>query len=346
MLPILMTTTLPAFVAAAREMRRKAVGPLDICQSTDPRDRVYALLPIVRRAGGVIPDYAKSTIDVYKETSSAFLRLCDMSVLELADGWSKSKLNDLPSWAVDWSNDDLTANVNPFLSKIEAIGAEISFGHPNIRNETKSDQNEFLYIRGVLVGHVIAVIQAGLEMSTVLFSSEDYQNTSSYHRGCLLRRLTRALRSTLPGLSQWQAVSRIAHAGHAMNEDEELDIEALTYQVQTEIMGTSKLRRAMQRVYRQRKPDLRTVLKDHVLRMLVRDLIVFNNGLCAFHQVRPRKVEIGDQLVAFWGSGLPFIVRGQSTNATSLLMGPLPVAGIDEDHLLRDVTLQKTFVLA
>lgn len=80
--------------------------------SSDPRDKLYALLAFVKDNDAPLrPDYSasNSTANLYKITASYLLqRDASMYILQRAGiGYPKSKnLEDLPSWVPDWSSVD------------------------------------------------------------------------------------------------------------------------------------------------------------------------------------------------------------------------------------------------
>jgi hypothetical protein len=74
---------------------------LTASKSTDPRDKVYALLGIARNPKVVIPDYKKSVAEVYMETTRALIAESQsLQALNAAQPSIEDK--DLPSWAADW----------------------------------------------------------------------------------------------------------------------------------------------------------------------------------------------------------------------------------------------------
>lgn len=71
--------------------------------STDPRDKVFAMLALVDQADHttMAPDYSKSVIQVYQETAREIIvKQGQLDILLAASGVSGS--DDLPSWVPDW----------------------------------------------------------------------------------------------------------------------------------------------------------------------------------------------------------------------------------------------------
>ncbi|CAI6288404.1 unnamed protein product [Periconia digitata] len=70
--------------------------------ATDPRDRIYALLGMVADdQSSIVPDYTKTTEEVYTEFSESFLSQGHLPLLWILHP-TQNKFS-LPSWCVDWS---------------------------------------------------------------------------------------------------------------------------------------------------------------------------------------------------------------------------------------------------
>ncbi|KAK3695805.1 heterokaryon incompatibility protein-domain-containing protein [Podospora appendiculata] len=80
------------------------------CKASDPRDKVFALLGLVKDASryGLVADYGLSTAEVYIGIAAFFL--CHhglLDVLKLCSSSGRGRMqtvDGLPSWAPDWSN--------------------------------------------------------------------------------------------------------------------------------------------------------------------------------------------------------------------------------------------------
>lgn len=72
------------------------------CQGTDPRDKIYALLPSLNAKGAglhIAPDYELPTVDVYTEFAIAMLPQAEFTLLQAVQSFSN--IEGLPSWAPD-----------------------------------------------------------------------------------------------------------------------------------------------------------------------------------------------------------------------------------------------------
>lgn len=86
------------------------------CASTDPRDKVYALLGIVRWDSGVPPleiDYQKSVREVYIDAATAILRSSnDLSLLSAVQSRAAETPLFLPTWVPSWESSKDAPQVN------------------------------------------------------------------------------------------------------------------------------------------------------------------------------------------------------------------------------------------
>jgi hypothetical protein len=74
------------------------------CEATDPRDKIYALLPLLSNEGinpDIIPDYGLSVTHVYTAVATYLLNKIGLELLSAIKG--RSQLAGLPSWVPDWS---------------------------------------------------------------------------------------------------------------------------------------------------------------------------------------------------------------------------------------------------
>ncbi|RSL53409.1 hypothetical protein CEP54_010391 [Fusarium duplospermum] len=79
-----------------------------VCLATDPRDKVFALLPLFSKVDGAgvkgfLPDYSRSTKDTFVNLAKYLLRSSEVGFSLLYAIESQSSLGELPSWVPDWS---------------------------------------------------------------------------------------------------------------------------------------------------------------------------------------------------------------------------------------------------
>lgn len=81
------------------------------CEATDPRDQVYALLPLLvgdflpqgKCKPLIEPDYSRTIAQVYTDLACKFLNTPGIGLELLRAVFPSSNMSDLPSWVPDWS---------------------------------------------------------------------------------------------------------------------------------------------------------------------------------------------------------------------------------------------------
>jgi hypothetical protein len=74
------------------------------CGATNPRDKVYALLPLLHsfcKNFNLTPNYGDSLAKVYSDCASSLVAECGLEILYAVQG--PSSIENLPSWVPDWS---------------------------------------------------------------------------------------------------------------------------------------------------------------------------------------------------------------------------------------------------
>ncbi|KAI7762793.1 hypothetical protein LZL87_008234 [Fusarium oxysporum] len=74
------------------------------CEATDPRDKVYSLLPILQsfnKSLGLIPRYQDTPEKIYTDCALSLLPSCGWKILYAVQGQSATER--LPSWVPDWN---------------------------------------------------------------------------------------------------------------------------------------------------------------------------------------------------------------------------------------------------
>lgn len=127
------------------------------CQSTDPRDKVYAMLPLTNPdETDVTADYRKEYTEVYKAFA---LSIITRSPDFLAGCQNPSRSNGLPSWVPN-----LEAPWNPFLDKIangHDKSIKVHWGSPDNDDPhvTYFPEHSRLGIEGIIFDEVWAIDQ-------------------------------------------------------------------------------------------------------------------------------------------------------------------------------------------
>ncbi|KAK0643690.1 heterokaryon incompatibility protein-domain-containing protein [Cercophora newfieldiana] len=132
-------------------------------EATDPRDKVYSLLNLVKTTGSgplIHPDYQVPTAKLYMATARTIIE--DSGSLEIlaVAGTISSSATELPSWCPDWSS---TTRLSPeSISQIRALKWYNATANtpPNILSSAK-DQWQ-LNVQGVVVDRILSLGDASI----------------------------------------------------------------------------------------------------------------------------------------------------------------------------------------
>jgi hypothetical protein len=124
------------------------------CASTDPRDKIYGLYPLVNAKFALPrPDYDRSIVNIYKETAAYFLRSTgSLAVLSCAgvENYTSSRTSDLPSWVPDWSQEK-AVSLAMFLDSAIPVASKASI--------IVSEDLSILSLRGKMVDEIVSLSQ-------------------------------------------------------------------------------------------------------------------------------------------------------------------------------------------
>lgn len=319
-----------------------------ICQTSDPRDVVYGLIPFIELEPQIIPDYTKSTRRVYADTSACFLRAGNLTILELA--YRRSGAYKLPSWAVDWST-------FPRVMASSQLHAPI-FSKPTlplltttemICDSTTQDLRKYISFLGIPVTTITHILPARVHLPRDTRWTLARESMSADERRNEFRKLLHDMRKILPGSSNDDVRNLLNKAGSVVKAIQGSDDLSILL---SSIAATSKISTNLDRIVThvrgnrgsQRAPDSPSA--DRLFMLLTLPLIIFSNGLCAFQRCTSINVRVGDELICFYGSGMPFIVRKKVGRKTHRLIGPIAVTGIDEDALLSSPNAGMVYTLS
>ncbi|KEY73887.1 hypothetical protein S7711_06096 [Stachybotrys chartarum IBT 7711] len=125
------------------------------CSATDPRDKVFALLPLFKNAddalveADLLPDYAFETEKVFLNVARYLIRSVGWALLYAVEGGS---VLNLPSWCPDWS----ILPATPLLYDLDRIPFEDDFPPPSTNSPTILSNNTLLIhaIRHSAITHI------------------------------------------------------------------------------------------------------------------------------------------------------------------------------------------------
>lgn len=316
-----------------------------ICRATDPRDLVYALIPLITNDIGLASDYSKDVDEVYTAASMAYLKAGHINILRLAYRRKKGVSRRLPSWAVDWA-------CSPSRLEYDTItDRKWTWDHePSAKKSIRFSRirTDCLHLEGATVAMVLEVIHG--ETSTRLRQAEivgppAFTLDSSSNECDRWRQLYDQIRSALPELSEAKIHLRIVEAAriaYGLNDA----VARLVYNELLPTILVQKPRSRLSRLFASRvhlAPKANPQTQQLMRNLLKFDMIVFSNGVCAFKRSHRIRVEVGDELALFRGCSASFIVRSQENCEEAVLVGPLPVPRINDSEI--DSGMEKTFLL-
>ncbi|KAK4074706.1 uncharacterized protein Triagg1_4855 [Trichoderma aggressivum f. europaeum] len=132
--------------------------------ATDARDKVYALLPLIKLGNSpsfIYPDYGKGLEDVYINTARMLVQ--ESGSLDILSAAGRLRNDEFPSWVPDWSirnesNDD-EIQINALLMYDAAFGTKASVRFPE-------NNNTLLEVEGIILDDVAVLGDAVSERST------------------------------------------------------------------------------------------------------------------------------------------------------------------------------------
>jgi hypothetical protein len=172
-------------------------------RSTDPRDRIYALLGLMGDGMNSLlqPDYTKPVSDVYARATQHFI--LQSRSLDSICGWQTQGRQDMPSWIPDYSLDQ----------KLAASPLVVNFGHESLFAASGYDHRakyalnistmqdcEGLQVTGLCIDS-ISVLSVSASESEPFGSIERTWNSTIAGAGHLLPGLTKALEAALEAIS-------------------------------------------------------------------------------------------------------------------------------------------------
>ncbi|KAH8668562.1 heterokaryon incompatibility protein-domain-containing protein [Xylariales sp. PMI_506] len=196
----------------ARDLLQLLVGSR-ICKASDPRDKVYALLPMLDQVPDQIEvDYSKSVVQVYTDTARFLVTsVGNLDILACAQqdrnrkssDLQPSELSELPSWVPDWSQIIRTNWMigygdlyHPLSADGRATGSD--------SNVAEVRQSRLLVVRGVEVDTIISMTNEDTIISSKstenVFAVNEFLGECSFYRDSLVNSPPAAL---LPEAPMW-----------------------------------------------------------------------------------------------------------------------------------------------
>ena len=142
--------------------------------ATDPRDKVVALIGLAnnltsQRANSILPNYSKSTADVYRDvTGFSIVEEKSLSLLSVVEDISERQISNLPFWVPDYS----------------VWQSQVIFGYPLSRIQYRAAGASEVSVRWTAESSVLAV--DGLHYDEVEHVSSSSFNDTRMHKEIVL----------------------------------------------------------------------------------------------------------------------------------------------------------------
>ena len=134
------------------------------CESSDPRDRVYAFLGLAHRGYGIVPDYSFShtIIHVLVQTAQQIINYDkSLDILQHVRRGRDKLGTFLPTWVPDWTSKELVPGLESYISFLKAEGYDTDFDassgrlpEPKYRIDEKSETNTDIQLKGIFLGYL------------------------------------------------------------------------------------------------------------------------------------------------------------------------------------------------
>jgi hypothetical protein len=289
------------------------------CKSTDPRDKIYALLEMVTEPSDISADYNRSKKDAYVGVARSLIERDQC--LDVLSGVQGRLSQELPSWVPDWSEppvSDVLGRPGGWKKKFDANN-----GHPsNVRFLAES-----------------SIIMVGGRAFDVI-----YEVSAKYALDDI------ALRSTLQQWEQKASTLKTYPTG------EDVNVAFLETLIASTFPSSWKTPHTAVRMFSQSwhsrwldrlpPPDI-----AYSSSMSAKEAHVFNemviracNGRRFFTTRRgymglgPSDIQIGDTVAVMLGGQVPFILRTQDD--ANILIGESYVHGIMNGEALNDLDFE------
>ncbi|GAB7355540.1 hypothetical protein MBLNU459_g6019t2 [Dothideomycetes sp. NU459] len=128
------------------------------CESTDPRDKVFALLGLTHDDDSVTwdpkPNYHRTAGELYQDVATRYLERGVHHLLMYA-GRSSQRLPEIPSWTPDWSGHNIGSIFQNLLGSL--AGWRASGNLPINVRVSSSEEKEFLFSYGKVIDSITRV---------------------------------------------------------------------------------------------------------------------------------------------------------------------------------------------
>jgi len=303
-------------------------------EATDKRDKVFALLGLTTNWQGLppfLPDYSSNAATIFVQTSVGNIRRAG-SLLPLAGDLeavlNRKRLQDIPSWVMDWSLPCLPTEIERVTS-LHAYNASGSrMGPVRFQQLSQLLEVEAVYIDHVVtVGDVIrhtqindtyAALRGWRSLTRAFEKTQEQYPSGGTYEGAFWRTLVADLihTGTTPATQGRHGVYRRATAD---------DVQALrAWSMWARCISRDSFGRTASFTQRDLEEGISAI--DHTLKTATASRRFFFTRK-GYMGMGPKITMAGDQLFVFKGSKVPFVVRRdgsvivEADNWTTLIAG-------------------------
>ncbi|KAH6652497.1 heterokaryon incompatibility protein-domain-containing protein [Truncatella angustata] len=283
-------------------------GALLDCQ--DPRDRIFAFLshPLAKNIERLAPDYTKSKLEIYQETTVFLLKDAGVRVFSSVEHTVQTLCDGYPSWVIRW---DTSLSMN----NIYAHPATDFRAHGETTSSALVESN-ILHVKGIVVDSVETVFEMGVSSnSTNVFFREMPSGTYYY-----LADLVRKLQCSQQYAYSYPLVTTLARIlccdRGSLDSESPWNKWASQYQSQQSLQSSSHWSEPFYHWIRKRG------------NFQGRALVITKKG---FYGLGPQVTKRGDLCCVVYGSAVPFVLRPVEATTGQMivqLLGEVYVDGI------------------
>ncbi|KAI8623151.1 hypothetical protein F5Y19DRAFT_468714 [Xylariaceae sp. FL1651] len=293
----------------------------------DPRDHIYAFLghPLASRGCGgalIVPDYAKSVLQVYREATISLLQDAGIRILSSVEHSKVTIHEDYPSWVIRWNTGFVLNNIYTHPNPLYRAGHTVQAGVSRIvRNR--------LLARGVIFDIVDSVYIIRISEGSIHIEFAPLNGTENWSLLDLIRFLEDRTTSAYQHLRALYLACTLACYASVDDAPSTLLSSWSSYVLWLRRNCTNEI-----------SPQARALYIRLVANCAGRAFIVTRNG---YYGLAPHIASPGDQCCILQGSGVPFLLRQMLMNESQelRLVGECLIQGVMRGEVVEMVRANK-----
>ena len=313
-------------------LKRTSESNLDELQCTDPRDRLYGFLGLLRKSEQtkLLVDYSKTCSEVFSLTAKALFPDHGPDILSLCQTTGSSRRIVLPSWVPDWTNRiiiPLHHHKDMLFNASGTSGKEIF----SVQQYPGTAASGVLPLPGVLVD---VIYKVGSELDQRV-GRNDYDQMAN-----TLKVWIKEMENLLPEKHRYEAPKDLSEALYMTPyAGVSLNIQRLEILEEPEIQFLEQIHHETTEEDPERTQWKLQIIK-YASAMHADDRRAFSsrNG---FLGLGPKRAEPGDMICIFMGGQTPYIIR-RGEGGRYRLIGDAYVHGImDGEFMEQDPEIER-----